>query len=183
MPQTAYCHDDDGYYTHDEPCQIDPLESACQGRDIWLVPANACLDAPEIVAGHISRRINGQWIQVENHRGEKGYVDGRPYTMMDYGPYPDGWSTEPPLPTVDELFARLRAARDTQLRSRYDAAIAQLNRQLRITVTDAERTAITAQIASWDAWAVALCNLPTLPGAPWDGGGESTPWPTAPLAV
>ena len=183
MAQTAYCYDDEGYYTHSEPCQRDPLESVKQEREIWLVPANACLDAPEIKGGYVPRRVNGRWTQVENHKDEKGYVNGRPNTITDYGPYPDGWSTEPPLPTVDELFARLRAARDARLRNKYDTALAQLNRGIRLAENDAERTKLTAKIASWDAWAVELCNLPTLSGAPWDGGGDATPWPPAPLAV
>ncbi|WP_411330814.1 hypothetical protein [Desulfovibrio desulfuricans] len=88
----------------------------------------------------------------------------------------------PPEPTVDQLFAALRAARDAKLRNEYDTAVAQHNRQMRMsdTDTDIERSAIAAQMALWDAWAVALCTMPDQPGAPWDGGGEETPWPVKP---
>ena len=33
------------------------------------------------------------------------------------------------------------------------------------------------------AYRAALRDLPDAPGAPWDGGGTSTPWPIAPNAA
>lgn len=42
----AYGYDVDGYYTGEKPCQIDPLESRQQGKDIWLLPANSTFDKP-----------------------------------------------------------------------------------------------------------------------------------------
>ncbi|WP_300125776.1 phage tail assembly chaperone [Desulfovibrio sp.] len=42
---------------------------------------------------------------------------------------------------------------------------------------------MTAQLAAWDAYAEALCELPAQEGAPFDGGGELTPWPDAPAVA
>lgn len=77
------------------------------------------------------------------------------------------------LETEAERFRMLRQARDVKL-SAYDVAIAQLERERRIGV-DVEEL-----IHEWDAYAQALCNLPEQSGAPWDGGGALTPWPTKP---
>lgn len=80
--------------------------------------------------------------------------------------------------TTAAQYAALRAARDVYLRDDYDPKITQLSRQLRLATTDDERAAITSQIAAWDAWAAALCNLPEQPGAPWPAG--DIPWPVMP---
>lgn len=89
--------------------------------------------------------------------------------------------TEPAKPAEEveaELFARLRAARDLKLTG-HDKAVAQLTRDLRMA-TEEDAAAIEARLAEWDACAKALCDLPEQNGAPWDGGGEATPWPVMP---
>lgn len=120
MPQLAYCTDQDEYYTHSEPCTIDPLESAAKGHDVYVLPANGHLDAPIFEEGKIPRRVNGAWVNVENHVGEKGYLNGVPATIEQYGPLPDGWSETPPLPTLKEAQADKRIAINTG----FDAALA-----------------------------------------------------------
>ena len=35
-------------------------------------------------------------VMMEDHRNETGYVNGEPFMIADFGPYPDGWSTEAP---------------------------------------------------------------------------------------
>ena len=85
---------------------------------------------------------------------------------------------EPEPPTEEALFAALRAAREPRL-AEYDSNMAQLQRKLRLA-TDAGATSVELDIAAWDAYAQALCDLPQQPGAPWDGGGEETPWPKKP---
>lgn len=84
----------------------------------------------------------------------------------------------PQPPAAEELFAALRAAREPRL-AEYDKAMAQLQRKLRLA-TDAGATSVGLDIAAWDAYAQALCDLPEQDGAPWDGGGEETPWPEKP---
>ena len=105
-----------------------------------------------------------------------------PRYMDSLGPLPEGAVTErpeKPAPTEKELFATLRAARDVRL-AEYDTLMAQLARWLRIATTESATTALYAKIAELDTWAEALCALPSADGAPWDGGGENTPWPEQP---
>ncbi|MBD5585210.1 MAG: hypothetical protein HDQ88_09010 [Clostridia bacterium] len=81
------------------------------------------------------------------------------------------WLTSPG--TEEERFQMLRSARDAKL-TEYDTKIAQLTRRAR------EGEDMESELDAWDAYATALCNLPEQKGAPWDGGGELTPWPTKP---
>lgn len=81
-----------------------------------------------------------------------------------------------PAPTTEELFAQLRSYREVKLRE-YDEKISQLDRQIRL---NPDYAAYPIERAEWDAYAVALCNLPAQEGAPWDGGGSETPWPQKP---
>lgn len=83
--------------------------------------------------------------------------------------------TSPP-PTVEELFDRLRSFRDARitdllwLRERHADELA-LGKEP--TLTPEQYTALLTYVQ-------ALRDLPAQPGAPWDGGGELTPWPELP---
>lgn len=109
MPQIAYCTDDEGYYTHSEHCTTDPIESARQGHDMYVLPANGYLDAPVIADGCVAKRVGGAWVDVENHVGEKGYINGVPTEIKEYGSLPEGWSITPPAPTLEDQFAAIEA--------------------------------------------------------------------------
>ena len=73
----------------------------------------------------------------------------------------------PAPPSVEELFARLRDARN-----------------VRLTATDkyllADYPLSAGQLVAIKAYRQALRDMPETPGAPWDGGGEATPWPEQP---
>lgn len=165
MPQIAYCTDEKDYYTHSEYCTIDPVESAKQWREVYVLPANGYLDAPVIATGCVAKRVNGAWVNVENHVGEKGYVNGVPIEIKAYGPLPDGWSVTPPPPTADQLFAALRASRDARL--------AHTDKML---LPDYPISA--ESLAQVKAYRAALRDLPDQPGAPWPDG--DVPWPIKP---
>ena len=107
----------------------------------------------------------------EEGRQPAGYVTPEEWQAAHPAP-------EPEPPTAEELFAALRAAREPRL-AEYDREMAQLQRQLRLA-TDAGATSVELDIAAWDSYAQALCDLPQQPGAPWDGGGDETPWPVKP---
>jgi hypothetical protein len=71
-----------------------------------FLPSGAVYDAPEQVEGMIPKRSGDAWVQVENHKGEAGYLNGLPHTIIAYGPYPEGWSkTPPPLSPEEQLEA------------------------------------------------------------------------------
>lgn len=82
----------------------------------------------------------------------------------------------PEVMDTEELFTRLREERSNRL-AEYDQKIAQLDRLIRENPDYAE---YTIKRMAWDAYATALCNLPSQAGAPWDGGGPETPWPDKP---
>lgn len=90
--------------------------------------------------------------------------------------YPQPVPAPEPEPTTEELFAQLRSFREVKLRE-YDAKISQLDRQIR---ENPDYAAYQLERAAWDEYATALCNLPSMAGAPWDGGGPLTPWPVKP---
>ena len=72
-----------------------------------------------------------------------------------------------PAPTVDEFFAALRAERGNRL----TATDKMLLPDYPISADD---------LALVKVYRAALRDLPDQSGAPWDGGGEATPWPAAP---
>lgn len=56
---------------------------------------------PAAEDGHAVCRRGGEWVQVEDHRGETAYLKegGRPVTVMSLGPLPEGMTTlVPPAP-------------------------------------------------------------------------------------
>ena len=68
-----------------------------------IPPANALRgETPTARPGFHPAEKAGQWIEIEDHRGESGYVNGQPYEVKDFGPPPDGWSDTPPPPAPDE---------------------------------------------------------------------------------
>lgn len=75
------------------------------------------------------------------------------------------WLTSPD--TVQERFQLLRAARD----ARISATDYLMTSDYPISETDKAQVIIYRQ---------ALRDLPAQEGAPWDGGGDATPWPVKP---
>jgi len=86
----VYRYDSAGYYAgeHENPSGV--------------LPHNATETPPEATEGHISRWTGAAWEQAENHKGEKGYVDGIETEIKEYGPLPAGWSLTPPPPTLEK---------------------------------------------------------------------------------
>ena len=119
---------------------------------------------------------NGKWIYVEDHKGKSGYIKGEPYEIKEYGPLPDGWSDTPPTPTHEELFDMLRSFRD----ARISAVLWMRERHADELELGTEPTLTPEQYTALLTYIKALRDLPAQPGAPWDGGGELTPWPELP---
>lgn len=84
--------------------------------------------------------------------------------------------TPPEPPSNDELFSRLRSERDTRINSvlwMRERHAGELELGKETTLTPEQYTALLTYIQ-------ALRDIPAQPGAPWDGGGELTPWPDMP---
>lgn len=144
-----------------------------------------------IPEGHVARWTGNAWEVVEDHRqhlDEKGRTQGgTPYWlpdqgddwqsparyMEDIGPLPAGAVTvrpEKPAPTEAELFQQLRAERDRRLTATDYLLMPDY------PLSDDQRTIL-------QVYRQALRDLPSQEGAPWDGGGEATPWPEIPSVL
>ena len=105
------------------------------------------------------------------HRGANGAVKSIGPDAPEFQPFlEDGDTLEytdtlPPLTTAQH-FAALRAARDARL--------ADTDKML---LPDYPITAEALEKVK--TYRATLRDLPDQPGAPWDGGGEATPWPAA----
>lgn len=172
-PPTVYGYDEDGFFTQRETCSPDPLESEQKGEAVWLIPANTTHIAPPTAdSGKAVVWTGTTWAQVEDNRGMKYWLPGdawssEPHEMKDLGPLPDGAMLERPEPTEQEKFILLRGMRDGK-----------------IAATDylimPDYPLPEEKKAGVLAYRQALRDLPAQSGAPWDGGGEATPWPELP---
>lgn len=84
-----------GAYLGEGEADESPLEPG-----VFLVPAFATdSPPPDFVPGEsIAVRTGNEWVVQPDHRGQSGWVDGEELEITDPGPYPEGWSTEPPPP-------------------------------------------------------------------------------------
>jgi hypothetical protein len=90
------------YYGQADPAK--PYVSKAYANKGSLPPANAVRVAPPEPSGGKWPCLgqNGQWALREDHRGETGYVNGVQTEIKLVGPYPLGWSADPPPPTAEE---------------------------------------------------------------------------------
>ncbi|NCC05481.1 MAG: hypothetical protein EOM37_15920 [Proteobacteria bacterium] len=87
--------------------------------------------------------------------------------MQEVGPIPADAVTTEPGATAEELFISLRVIRDAKL--------AETDKML---LSDYPISADA--LSAVKAYRQTLRDLPDQDGAPWDGGGELTPWPDMP---
>lgn len=99
-----------------ETAFIDPLESELQGKEIFLLPANATFTAPLVVKdGYAQVFKDGVWNYIEDHRGEEYWLPddefGTPAReMKELGSFPEGAvfeAPEKPEPTKEEIQKQL----------------------------------------------------------------------------
>ena len=108
-------------YICTEQALINPLESELQGKEIYLLPANATFEKPNLQEGFASV-FNGKWENIEDNRGKEYWLDtdtfGTPAkTMKDLGAFPAGAVFTAPVKTIELL----KAAKLTELKSIRDA--------------------------------------------------------------
>lgn len=90
------------------PCYPDPVRSRMEGREVYLLPANATFTAPPAKRPGYTAIWNGSgWIETEDHRGVQYWPKGAPYNsspveMKELGPLPDGASLTRPEQTAEE---------------------------------------------------------------------------------
>ena len=96
-------------YIGAEQALIDPLETELQGKEIYLLPANATFEKPNLQEGFASV-FNGKWENIEDNRGKEYWLDtdtfGTPAkTMKDLGAFPAGAVFTAPAKTLEQLKA------------------------------------------------------------------------------
>lgn len=103
-----YTYNENNEYSGESATMLDPEETKLQGKDVWLMPPNSTVVPPEIREGYVPVWNGEAWDYVEDHRGEKGWVNRAPVEIKELGPLPDGFSAEEPVPTPEELAGRRR---------------------------------------------------------------------------
>lgn len=110
-------------YIGAEQALIDPLETELQGKEIYLLPANATFEKPNLQEGFASVFNGTQWENIEDNRGKEYWLDtdtfGTPAkTMKDLGAFPAGAVFTAPAKTLEQLKAdkinELKSIRDAE---------------------------------------------------------------------
>lgn len=110
-------------YIGTEQALINPLESELQGKTIYLLPANATFEKPNLQDDFASVWNGEQWENIEDNRGKEYWLDtdtfGTPaHTMKDLGAFPANAVFTAPQKTLDELKAdkinEFKAIRDAK---------------------------------------------------------------------
>lgn len=106
-------------YTHSEPAILDPLETKQQGREIYLLPANATFIKPIPADGYATVYNGTAWEHIEDNRGKRYWLAEDEYgtparTMSHLGALPNGATlTAPPKPFARTKEEALTAAKET----------------------------------------------------------------------
>ena len=95
-------------YIGEEQALIDPLETELQGKEIYLLPANATFEKPNLQEGFASVFNGTQWENIEDNRGKEYWLDtdtfGTPAkTMKGLGAFPAGAVFTAPVKTLEQL--------------------------------------------------------------------------------
>lgn len=122
--QKAYLFDEKTKeYKSEVNAQLDPLESARGGKDIYLLPANATRDKPTPKDGCVAVWNGEYWNMVEDNRKKEYWLPEDKYgaparEMKELGLLPEGATLTAPERTLDEVKAdkvqRLKAERDNK---------------------------------------------------------------------
>lgn len=122
--QKAYLFDETTKeYKSEVNAQLDPLESAKAGKDIYLLPANATWDKPAVKNGCVAVWNGETWDVAEDNRGKEYWLSEDKYgaparEMKELGPLPEGAMLTAPERTLEEVkaakIAELKVERDSK---------------------------------------------------------------------
>lgn len=147
-------------YIGAEQALIDPLESELQGKTIYLLPANATFEKPNLQDGFASVFDGTQWENIEDNRGKEYWLNtdtfGTPARIMkELGALPANAVFTAPQQTLEELkrvkinqFKSIRDEEELAPINNFDAdekAIMRMNNA--IIILDATKEAIIWTLA------------------------------------
>lgn len=111
-------------YIGTEPALLDPLETKQQGKNVYLLPANATFIPPtEPPDGYVNVWNGSAWEQVEDNRKQEYWLPEDKYgaparEMKELGALPKGAKLAAPERTLDEVktdkVQNLKAERDAR---------------------------------------------------------------------
>lgn len=117
-------------------CFPDPVRSRIEGREVYLLPANATFTEPPAKRTGYTAVWNGSgWTEVEDHRGAQYWPKGTtfnsaPMEMKELGPLPDGASLTRPDQTDEEKAAEEERRKEAEAEAArvpdLEAAVAEL---------------------------------------------------------
>ena len=81
----AYHYNELRFYDGETNCQVDPMESAAAGHDVFLLPANATEKKPTSKEGYTPRWNGEKWEQYANDKTVYGYTENADGTINYYG--------------------------------------------------------------------------------------------------
>lgn len=116
-------------YIGTEEALLDPLETKLQGKNIYLLPANATFTAPtEPQDGYVNVWNGEAWEQVEDNRGVEYWLPDDKYgaparEMKELGALPEGATLTPPEQTQAEKNQEQANAAKAELRSLAETAM------------------------------------------------------------
>lgn len=95
-------------YIGTEQALIDPLETELQGKEIYLLPANATFEKPNPQDGFASVWNGTQWENIEDNKGKEYWLDTDTFstpakTMKELGAFPAGAVFTAPQKTLEQL--------------------------------------------------------------------------------
>ena len=95
-------------YIGAEQALINPLESELQGKEIYLLPANATFEKPNLQDGFASVWNGTQWENIEDNRGKEYWLDTDSFgtsahTMKELGAFPAGAVFTAPAKSIEQL--------------------------------------------------------------------------------
>ena len=75
---------------------LHPYSYSLKATKGTITPTNALRDTvpPLKKVGYFPCEKDGKWIDIEDHRGEVGYVNNVPFTIVELGEYPNGWTKD-----------------------------------------------------------------------------------------
>lgn len=109
-------------YTGTQNAFIDPLETKKQGKNVYLVPANATDKKPLKAKENQAVIFNGsEWEIIADYRNKTYYLGTEKYEMKELGDLPKGATFEPvePEKTLDELKSE-KLSQLTAITSKFD---------------------------------------------------------------
>lgn len=110
-------------YIGTEQALIDPLETKKQSKEIYLLPANATFEQPNLQDGFASVFNGTQWENIEDNRGKEYWLDTDTFgtsakTIKELGAFPTNAVFTAPAKTLEQLkadkIAELKTERDSK---------------------------------------------------------------------